>query len=333
MGSSLKSTPPNGTKTTAGYSRWPHWLAWALAVTTFPLIWMGGLVTTYRAGMAVYDWPSTFGYWFFYPLKYWLPVWDVFLEHGHRLFGMAVGLWTIALAISLWRCESRRGMRWLGVIALAGVCYQGALGGLRVVANAVILANIHGCTAPVFFALAACLVVLTSRRWIDGPIAQPTAGARMLRRGSICITALVYLQIVLGAQLRHLLPDGRPFWFPLWVWLHVLNASLVLAGILWLRHGVIRRSAGFPLVRRRVNWLLILFLLQLLLGTGTWLVHYGIPVWFAEYVRPVDYTVVTLGRLQGLTTTLHVAMGSLSLVTSLSLSLWLHRLLSPPENG
>ena len=113
----------------------------------------------------------------------------------------------------------------------------------------------------------------------------------------------------------------------------MLNASLVLAGILWLRWAVIRRSAGFPLVCRRVNWLLILFLLQLLLGTGTWLVHYGIPVWFAEYVRPVDYTVVTLGRLQGLTTTLHVAMGSLSLVTSLSLSLWLHRLLSPLENG
>jgi cytochrome c oxidase assembly protein subunit 15 len=221
----------------------------------------------------------------------------------------------------------------LGVIALVGVCYQGTLGGLRVVANAVILANLHGCTAPLFFSLAASLVALTSRRWIDGPAAQSASGARMLFRGSVSITALVYLQIVLGAQLRHLLPDGRPFWFSLWVWLHVLNASVVLVGILWLRRAVIRRSSEFPLLRRRANWLLILFLLQLLLGTGTWLVHYGIPVWFAEYVWPVNYTVVTLGSLQGVTTTLHVAMGSLSLVTSLSLCLWLHRLLSPLEKS
>ena len=56
---------------------WPHRLAWTLAIVVFPLIWMGGTVTTYEAGMAVRDWPTTFSYWF-YPFELWLAVWDVF---------------------------------------------------------------------------------------------------------------------------------------------------------------------------------------------------------------------------------------------------------------
>ena len=68
-------------------SRWPHRLAVLLCCATFPLIWVGGLVTTYDAGMAVPDWPTTYGYnMFSYPLETWLyGPWDLFIEHGHRL--------------------------------------------------------------------------------------------------------------------------------------------------------------------------------------------------------------------------------------------------------
>src|SRR6187401_2379732 len=80
-------------------SPWPHRLAVALALITFPLIWVGGLVTTYDAGMAVPDWPNTFGYnLLLYPWQTWLGgPWDLFIEHGHRLLGMAAGLLAIAL--------------------------------------------------------------------------------------------------------------------------------------------------------------------------------------------------------------------------------------------
>ncbi|NIP85771.1 MAG: cytochrome oxidase assembly protein, partial [Planctomycetales bacterium] len=58
----------------------------------FALIWVGGTVTTYSAGMAVPDWPTTEGHWF-YPLQRWLTgAWDLFLEHGHRMLAQAVGL-------------------------------------------------------------------------------------------------------------------------------------------------------------------------------------------------------------------------------------------------
>ncbi len=76
------------------YQPGPHRVAWALVCTVFPLIWVGGLVTTYDAGMAVPDWPGTYGYnMFLYPWTSWLAApWDLFIEHGHRLLGSLAGI-------------------------------------------------------------------------------------------------------------------------------------------------------------------------------------------------------------------------------------------------
>ena len=76
------------------HPKWVHRCAILLACTTFPLIWVGGLVTTYDAGMAVPDWPNTYGYnMFLYPPTTWLSgPWDLLIEHGHRLLGSLAGL-------------------------------------------------------------------------------------------------------------------------------------------------------------------------------------------------------------------------------------------------
>jgi heme a synthase len=285
---------------------------------------MGGAVTTYRAGMAVPDWPSTFGYWFFYPLHMWLAVWDVFLEHGHRLLGMVVGATSIALLVALWWKESRRSVTVLGAITLVAICVQGLFGGLRVVFDQVILANVHGCSAPLVFALASVLVVVTSSAWMQGPKAVATA-PRVVRRWSLVFAVLVYLQIVLGAQLRHPLPDADMIWFVLFLWAHVIVAFGALFGVVWLLVVVARRCRQ-PMLVRRMRWLVALVSLQFVLGLLTWLVKYGVPQWFADYVWAASYTVVTKGDLQGLITTLHVAVGSLSLILALGVCLWTHRL-------
>ena len=114
-------------------SRWPHRLAVLLACTTFPLIWVGGLVTTYDAGMAVPDWPGTYGYnLFLYPWQTWLAgPWDLLIEHGHRLLGALAGLLTIAVVGAAYRWDQRRWLRYLAVIALAAIIAQGCLGGAR----------------------------------------------------------------------------------------------------------------------------------------------------------------------------------------------------------
>src|SRR5437667_5377182 len=106
------------------------WLArFALltALATLVLVCFGGLVTSHDAGMAVPDWPNTFGHnLFFFPISQW--VGGIFYEHTHRLVASGVGLLTTILAAWLWLKESRRWLRWLGMVALPDGLVQGVLG-------------------------------------------------------------------------------------------------------------------------------------------------------------------------------------------------------------
>ena len=97
-----------------------------MVCTTYPLIWVGGLVTTQKAGMAVPDWPSTYGYnLFLYPWPTWVfGPFDLFIEHGHRLLASLVGMLCIALVVVAWRTEGRRWVTWFAVIGLLMVIGQ-----------------------------------------------------------------------------------------------------------------------------------------------------------------------------------------------------------------
>src|SRR5262249_48205312 len=162
--------------------------------------------------MAVPDWPTTYGYnLFLYPWQTWvLGPWDLFIEHGHRLLGAAVGMITIALLICLWRCERRAWVKWLGVATLVGVIAQGVLGGLRVRNNDPLLAQIHGCTGPLFFAMTVALAVVTSAVWRNGASQKPHPQAGRLHLLALLTTGMAYLQIVLGSRLRHASLDLPP---------------------------------------------------------------------------------------------------------------------------
>src|SRR5712671_6819427 len=109
-----------------------HYLALTTSAATLLLIFMGGLVTSYHAGMSVPDWPNSYGYnMFTFPPSKW--VGGIFYEHTHRLMGTVVGMCSIALTTAAWRLESRRWVRWLATSVLFAVIFQGVLGGLRVV--------------------------------------------------------------------------------------------------------------------------------------------------------------------------------------------------------
>jgi cytochrome c oxidase assembly protein subunit 15 len=246
---------------------------------------------------------------------------------------------TILLAMALWLGDGRRWVRWLGVAAVAGTSFQGLLGGLRVMAGSQgvlwgvrviaddrLLAKIHGCTAPLFFSLAAALVAITSRAWREAPGPTPVDGGKTLGRLAVAVTILVYLQIVAGAQLRHLVPQEWTYWFASWVWVHVIVAGLVAVGVLWLIPHARRVRRAAPRLARRTRLLAVLALVQVTLGAATWVVNYGWPVWFTQYVWTPEYTVVAGGAMQAVVTTAHVAVASLVLVTGLSLALWRGRL-------
>ena len=100
----------------------------------FPLIWVGGLVTTYDAGMAVPDWPGTYGYnMFLYPVETWMfGPFDLFVEHGHRLLGSLAGFVAIILLVVTIRKEPRGWVCWMSLGLLLLVIIQGLLGGMRV---------------------------------------------------------------------------------------------------------------------------------------------------------------------------------------------------------
>ena len=143
-----------------------HRLALITAVATFPLIFMGGLVTSHGAGMSVPDWPNSWGYnMFTFPPSKW--VGGILFEHTHRLAGAAVGFLTILLVTAAWATDRRRWVRWTAVAVLLAVCVQGTIGGLRVVLSQRDLAIVHGIAAQLFFCFIAAFCVMTSRFWTE----------------------------------------------------------------------------------------------------------------------------------------------------------------------
>jgi cytochrome c oxidase assembly protein subunit 15 len=335
--SSFKPSPfPMCDNSQSAASPWPHRLAVALACATFPLVWVGGLVTTTGSGMAVPDWPNTYGYnLFLYPLSTWLAgPWDIFVEHGHRLLGAAIGMLTIALLSVLWQTEDRDWMRWFGVAALGLVVFQGVLGGMRVIFNERTLAMLHGSTAPLFFAMTVAMAVFTSKRWLLGTTdcaADNPADTGHIRQLAVVTWFLVYLQILLGAVLRHVPIVTEPATFALVVWFHLFMAGILMLHILVLVWAVLRQSGQWPLLRWLAIALVVLFFGQLSLGITTWLLKYSVPYWASEWVPSVPLTIVDNGWLQTHVVTTHVAVGSLLLATSLAIALYSLRLLAVPR--
>jgi cytochrome c oxidase assembly protein subunit 15 len=251
----------------AGESPWPHRLALITATATFLLILAGGVVTTTGAGMAVPDWPTTFGYnMFLFP---WAKMTGgILYEHSHRLIGSLVGLLTLTLAIVLWAVESRRWVRWLGAAALGAVVVQGVLGGLRVVLVAEQLALLHGVLAHAFLGLAASLALFTSPAWRSQATPLPVDVAVRLRFWSGCLIGTTYLQIVLGAVLTH---TGER------LDAHIGGAALLSILVPLVTRRVCSRLADRRELVRPARLLTLFWILQLILGLGSYAMRVGGP--------------------------------------------------------
>ena len=143
---------------------------------------------------------------FTFPPSKW--VGGILYEHGHRLIASSVGLLTIVLAVWLWTADPRRWMRWLGVTALGAVVAQGVLGGLTVLFFLPApVSTAHAGLAEIFFCLTVSIALFTSPRWIAGygrtDADPPGVDDGMLRRVATTTTALIFVQILIGATMRH----------------------------------------------------------------------------------------------------------------------------------
>ncbi len=306
-------------------TRLVHRLCVLLVCLVWPLIWVGGLVTTYDAGMAVPDWPGTYGYnLFLYPYKTWLlGPFDLFIEHGHRLLGAVVGLVAFSIVISAYFKESRRWVFVLTIGLLIAVITQGLLGGMRVVLGDRTLAMVHGCFGPAFFALSAATAVITSRRWNEYLACEP---AMNIGSGVVALFATIpvlsYSQLLLGAQLRHVQPNAAPGSFAMIVAIHVLVAFFLWFFTIaaWLK---IRRCGDLTL-SRPAGLLIGLVAIQIGLGVGTWVVNYGWPSILSWVPGSAGFLVRAKGFSDSIIVTSHVATGSL--ILALSVMLWVRLL-------
>jgi cytochrome c oxidase assembly protein subunit 15 len=286
----------------ADASVWPHRLAVVLACATFPLLFIGGLVTSKGAGLAVPDWPTTFGYnMLLYPWS--KMVGNIFYEHSHRLVAAAVGLLTMALTLAFWLRERRHWLRWLGVAALLLVILQGVIGGLRVVLLENTLAIVHAAFAQAFFALTVSLAIFTSPDWNSEPSEKPITDGGRLSRLCALTTGLIYGQAVFGAVLRH---TGER------VDAHLFFAALVALHVIFILVRVMKFHADRPKLTRPASFLGVLLLLQLMLGVGSY---------FGKFTSMFG---LPTGTLMILTTT-HLVIGALMLATSLLLTLRAYR--------
>jgi cytochrome c oxidase assembly protein subunit 15 len=189
-------------------------MAWITAIATLYLICVGGMVTSQGVGMAVPDWPNSFGYnMFLLPWDRWSEG-GAFWEHSHRLKGSLVGLLTLITAVWLGLSGASVGLKRLGWIALAGVVLQGLLGGLRVVFNSELVANTnfgvvfgicHAALGQLFFVLLGVLVLKTSGFWQRIGASSELAGADAVRvKRMVWIGVLaIFGQLLIGATMRH----------------------------------------------------------------------------------------------------------------------------------
>src|SRR5437763_9193759 len=204
---------------------WLHRFSFFTAIATLLLICSGGMVTSKGVGLAVPDWPTTFGYnMFLFPVSKW--VGGIFFEHTHRLIASTVGFLTIILAIWIWRGDHRRWMRNLGFAALGAVILQGVLGGLRVTMLKAEIGIFHALLAQAFLGMLIVIVLATSRLWfrINEIDSMPRA-TRTLFRVVICTTIVIYVQLGLGATMRHQHRDLAILDFPLAYGAHVPGPS------------------------------------------------------------------------------------------------------------
>ena len=177
------------------------------------MIVLGGLVTSFEAGLAVPDWPNSFGHnMLLYPVSEMKG--GIFYEHTHRLFGMLVGATVLAYSSMAWRTGAPRYARVLIAALLLMVIVQGVLGGKRVTGNftssmdakdlapSTTLALVHGMLGQLVFATAMVSAFVVSGAW-------QRADAAIHRARSVrMLTMLAFLalcgQLFLGASMRHL---------------------------------------------------------------------------------------------------------------------------------
>ena len=286
-----------------------HRFAVIAAGATLVLVFAGGLVTSTGSAMAVPSWPLDAGR--LIPQQ-WNP--GVIFEWGHRAVAGTVSILTLALVLWVWMAERRAWLRYTALAAFAMVLVQAVLGGITVRLNLPLtFAVAHAMTGQAFFCLMVALALFTNPRWETMTPPAHRGGRPPLAPLAAATTAIIYLQIIVGALMRHMhaglaIPDfplafghlvPPMFSVPIAVnFAHRCGAVVVTAMVLWTAARTLQHYREEPALCRPARGLLALLALQIGLGAAT-----------------------VLSRRAVIPTTSHVAVGAAVLATCLALTL------------
>jgi cytochrome c oxidase assembly protein subunit 15 len=286
-----------------------------VASATFFLIIAGALVTSNDAGLATSDWPLSNGQ-FLPPM-----VGNMFYEHGHRMIATTVGLLTIGLAVYVRLKETRMWIWRLALFALMAVIAQGILGGLTVKMMLPLgVSAAHATLAQLFFCTTVGLAVFTSKSWIEARPLREESGNAPLRHMCTLALAMILVQLVLGATLRHSAKWDQPLPVQL-ILAHIVGAAAVTIALGSTALSVLRRHKGETFLTRPATIALVLLVVQLFLGVAAYLTRVASP----NEPQPLQPMVGV--------TVAHVACGALIFATTIVLTLRTYRVLPATEAG
>ena len=175
-------------------------LLWLTIILTFSLINLGGLVHNTGSSLACPDWPLCYGEL--------IPKMEggILIEHSHRLLGALVGIFSIALSFfsfKLWGRSSR--IFKFSLLSLGLVIFQGILGGLTVIYKLpTIISTAHLGTSMLYFALLIYILFLTQEKESPANVQGEVVWNKSIVKYSALLIVFIYLQILVGASMRHL---------------------------------------------------------------------------------------------------------------------------------
>ena len=280
-----------------------------VACATFFLIIAGALVTSNDAGLATADWPLSNGE--FFPNM----VGNLFWEHGHRIVATTVGLLTLVLAVYIRLREKREWVWQLALFAVIGVCAQGILGALTVKYLLPLgVSTAHATLAQLFFCTTVGIAVFTSRSWIEATPLHEEEGVLPLRHLCTAALATIFVQLILGATLRHSATWDQHLPVEL-ILAHIVGAVAVTLALGSAAITTLRRHKDRPFLARPAIVALTLLVVQLSLGIAAYLARLGSP----NDPQPLNPMIAV--------TVAHVACGALVFVTTIVLTLRTYRVL------
>jgi cytochrome c oxidase assembly protein subunit 15 len=308
------------------------------------LIFLGGQVKSTNSGLSVPDWPNTYGH-FMFAFPWEKMVGGIFWEHLHRMVASCAGIFTFGLTYWVYKVDDRRWVRRVAAGASIAVLVQGLLGGLTVLfLLPVWLSSSHGTLGQIYLCLVTTVALATSRTWRDVVEKGSDRGRFSLRNVALATTCAIFVQLILGALMRHsdaglAIPDFPTMfgsWVPpltserlaaanqalwkidypqmtMWQMLsHVMHRAwaLVVTGMItWTFVKVFREQRSNGTLRRNATLLAALLVAQVSLGILT-----------------------VLTQKQFTITSLHVTTGALTLATSLVLAIRARHLLGDPAS-